>query len=116
MVNLVTPATEYHSKLGVISEVEYKGTSYKVGMAVCDGLLDDGEPDFRVISVIEDGVTAHCNQISAEYVPHIRSYIVTNIDYSNTVIIDLKKLTNPSPMDILQYGNTPVISQRCTLV
>ena len=115
-VDLVTPPTSYHHKGGVVTSVDYKGSSYHVGMAVCLSVLDDGQPEIWIIDKILNGPMLVCYSASVDYDPNIRAYLISDTNQNNVSNIMISALRNKAPMDILYYKNSKVISQRGVFV
>lgn len=114
--DVVDVPIQFSKKDDQIISATYKGTSYHVGMAVCCGLGDDGNAIIQVICQIQGDLTAKANTAVVAFDPHIRCYIVEDVDRRSTTSINLKGLLNSTPMDILWYKGERVISQRGSFV
>ena len=117
-VNVVTPSTMYKHKGGVIISVNFKGTVFKPGMAICPSLMENGDPEIGIITCIKDGPSPRLcfHNASVRYVSHIRAYEVHSTDKDGETEISVDRLVNILPMDILFYGSKRVLSQRSSLV
>ena len=101
----------------MIVSVNLKGTVYKIGMVLCGGINDDGEPTLLKIKSITNKPEFLCHGITAQYCYHLHSYVIDQLLLDNeevSVVVD--SLRNQMPMNILRVDDKLIVSQRAAFI